>query len=243
MFRGPLFNLKFKRWSRLAHAEAARLPALVDVEVHGIPAHAWDRSTAEYLLRDSCIITDIHPGTSLKNDLSSFRLRAWCSNTDLFPRSMKLLIVEPGTDVQEKRCLSYDIEVVVSAVVVPTNFDPPLAQSPLADGRDRHEDGGGRHSDDPNSPRPGGGRHQRPIFQRLGPRCQSTFGGRGASFQRCAISVAGPVVGIEVVASPPRLLEGSPLLLTNGTRADEDLAAGVEEAPPPPRRLHPPLYC
>jgi hypothetical protein len=83
---------------------------------------------------------------------------------------MKLLIVEPGTDVQEKRCLSFDIEVAVTAVVVPTKFDPPPAQSPPADGWDRHEDGDGRHSDDPNSPRPGGGRHQRPIFQRLGPR-------------------------------------------------------------------------
>jgi hypothetical protein len=130
LFRGPLFNLQFRRWSRLAHAEAARLPALVEVEVHGIPAHAWDRSTAEYLLRDSCIITDIHPSTSLKNDLSSFRLCAWCSNTDLFPRSMKLLIVEPGTDVHEKRCLSYDIEVAVTAVMVPTNFDPPPAHFP-----------------------------------------------------------------------------------------------------------------
>ena len=102
----------------------------MDVKVHGIPAHAWDRSTAEYLLCDSCIITNIHPCTSLKNDLSSFRLRAWCSNTVLFPRSMKLLIVEPGTDVQEKRCLSFDIEVAVTAVVVPTKFDP-LQLSPL----------------------------------------------------------------------------------------------------------------
>jgi hypothetical protein len=237
LFRGPLFNLQFRRWSRLAHAEAARLPALVEVEVHGIPAHAWDRSTVEYLLRDSCIITDIHPSTSLKNDLSSFRLRAWCLNTDLFPRPMKLLIVEPGTDVQEKRCLSYDIEVAVTAVMVPTNFDPPPAHSPAADGRDRHEDGGGRHSDDSNSPRPDGGRLQRPIFQRLGPRGQSTSGGRGAAVQRCALSAAGPAAGIEVVASPTRLLDGSPLSLTIGAGAEEDLAAGIAEV----RRLHCPL--
>jgi hypothetical protein len=242
MFRGPLFNLQFNRWSRLAHAEATRLPALVDVEVHDIPAHAWDRSTTEYLLRDSCLITDIHPSTTLKNELSSFRLRAWCSNLDMFPLTMKLLIVEPGTDVQERRCLSYDIKVVVTDEVVPMKLDPPPPQSSSANGRDRHEDGGGRHSDDPHSQHTGcRPRHQRPILQRLDPRRQSTIGGRGVSFQRATVPVAGPVVGVEEVASPPRQLEGSPLLLTTGIGA-KDYVVGVEEVPSPLRQLEcPPL--
>jgi hypothetical protein len=57
IFRGPQFDLVFKRWTRCANAAATSLPTLINVEIRGIPAHAWSRSTADFLLRDSCIIS------------------------------------------------------------------------------------------------------------------------------------------------------------------------------------------
>jgi hypothetical protein len=65
IFRGPQFDLVFKRWTRCANAVATSLPALINVEIRGIPAHAWSRSTADHLLRDSCIISELHPATAL----------------------------------------------------------------------------------------------------------------------------------------------------------------------------------
>jgi hypothetical protein len=109
VFRGPRFNLQFKRWSRFTHATAGALPFLVDVQIWGIPAHAWARSTAEHLLHDSCLVSDIHPATALKSDLSSFKLRAWCFDPKKLHRNMKLYIAEPGMVTSEKRCLSYNI--------------------------------------------------------------------------------------------------------------------------------------
>lgn len=111
LFRGPRFNLHFKRWTRCAHASAANLPALVDVKIRGIPPHAWARSTAEHLLHGSCLISELHPATVEKSDLSSFMLRAWCFNPALLHRDMDLLIVEPGPVATEIRCLSYKISL------------------------------------------------------------------------------------------------------------------------------------
>jgi hypothetical protein len=60
IFRGPQFDLVFERWTCCANASTSTLPALVDVEIRGIPAHVWSRATADQLLRDSCIIADLH---------------------------------------------------------------------------------------------------------------------------------------------------------------------------------------
>jgi hypothetical protein len=53
-FHGPGFTLYVKRWSRLTHANGASLPALIDAERLGIPAHAWEMATAQTLLNGSC---------------------------------------------------------------------------------------------------------------------------------------------------------------------------------------------
>ena len=116
IFRGPQFDLMFKRWTRCANASAASVPALVNVEIRGIPAHAWSRSTSNPLLRDSCIISELHPATVLKTDLSSFMLRVWCLDPRNLHRDMILLISEPGSAAREKRCLSYKISLVVTPV-------------------------------------------------------------------------------------------------------------------------------
>lgn len=53
-FHGPNFSLHTKRWTRLALAQGVALPILVDIELRGIPAHAWEKSTAQQLLNNVC---------------------------------------------------------------------------------------------------------------------------------------------------------------------------------------------
>jgi hypothetical protein len=116
IFRGPQFDLVFKRWTRCANASAATLSTLVNVEIKGIPAHAWSRAAAEHLLRDSCLISKLHLPTVLKTDFSSFGLRTWCVDLKNFHREMILLISESGLAAREKRCLSYKVNLMAIPV-------------------------------------------------------------------------------------------------------------------------------
>jgi hypothetical protein len=51
---GPGFFLLFKRWTKLALTEVVVLPVSVDVELRGIPAHAWEVSTTQQILGSLC---------------------------------------------------------------------------------------------------------------------------------------------------------------------------------------------
>jgi hypothetical protein len=48
------FSVFFRRWTRVVHGQATVLPAFVELELHGIPAHAWSKSIAQQLLGRSC---------------------------------------------------------------------------------------------------------------------------------------------------------------------------------------------
>jgi hypothetical protein len=50
----PSFSLLFKCWTRRALAARAAFLTAVDVELRGIPAHAWDKETVQQLLNGSC---------------------------------------------------------------------------------------------------------------------------------------------------------------------------------------------
>jgi hypothetical protein len=179
VLRGPQFNIQFKRWTRLAHATAAPLPSLVDIEIQGIPLHAWGRSTAEQLLGNSCWITDVHPATSLKSDFSSFRLRAWCCELEKLQRAMNLVIVEPTPADHVKRCLSYSIEVTVTPVEKPLSDGTPPLPPPGND--NRHEDGDRRRPEAPPPRRRREDLRRGPIHRRLGPLAPVNDCGRGSA--------------------------------------------------------------
>jgi hypothetical protein len=136
IFRGPLFDLVFKRWTRCANASATTLLVLLDVEIRGILAHAWSRATAEQLLRDSCIIDDLHSATMMKSDYSSFMLRAWCTKPTNLHRNMDLLITETGPGFDEKICLSYKLNILATPVVDRGPSDPVEDGALLADDDD-----------------------------------------------------------------------------------------------------------
>lgn len=111
----PPFTLCFRRWSRFRNSTAMILPSLVDVELRGIPAHAWELETAEHLMDEWGWVRELHPDTVDRRDYSSFRFKAWCSQPELIPGEMDLIIVEPPVIEDEvpplKRALKYEIKV------------------------------------------------------------------------------------------------------------------------------------
>jgi hypothetical protein len=129
-------RLHVMRWTRFIQASAACLSVAVEVDLKGIPAHAWDPVTAEVLLDELCLIVGVHPRNADRRDV--FTVKAWCSDPALFPPVMTLEIVEPhmatGADV---RTLTYPIMVTVRPLVEPGAFDDPPSPPPEDEDRDR----------------------------------------------------------------------------------------------------------
>jgi hypothetical protein len=107
----------------------------VEIELLGIPAHAWDLSTSEQLLNDYCWISGVHPATADCRDC--FRVATWCSDPVLIPPELVLEIVEPtpaaGSSDQEKRTLCYPISISVSAFDQPASPGNPPSPGPADD--------------------------------------------------------------------------------------------------------------
>jgi hypothetical protein len=89
----PSLHLHVMRWTRFLHATAASLLVAVEINLRGIPAHAWELATAALLLNDHCSISEIHPATLDRRDV--FTVIAWCSHPGLIPPELELEILEP----------------------------------------------------------------------------------------------------------------------------------------------------
>jgi len=76
-------RLHIMRWTRFLQATAVGLSVTVEVELRGIPAHAWDLATAEVLLDEHCWIEGGHPSNENRRDM--FLLKAWCSDPARLP--------------------------------------------------------------------------------------------------------------------------------------------------------------
>jgi len=89
---------------------------VVDVELWGIPAHAWELEVTAQLLGDACVPYGLHPTTASQREV--FRLSAWCSDPSDIPPWMELelpeLAVASVHDEQVQRLLSYPITIVVN---------------------------------------------------------------------------------------------------------------------------------
>lgn len=135
--RLPPFILCFQRWSRFGKAFAVVLPSLIDIELSGISAHAWELETAEHLLDEWCWVRELHPDTIDRRDYSSFRLKAWCYDPELIPADMELVIVEPPVLVEEvpplKRALKYDIKIKFALASTGVDDVPPPPPPPRED--------------------------------------------------------------------------------------------------------------
>jgi hypothetical protein len=172
-YKGPHFSLMFKRWSRFTHASSTIMSGMVEVEIRGIPEHAWFRSMAENILRDSCWISEVHPNTLQEKDFSSFHVSAWCFDPGRLHRVMDLHIIEPGLHTLEKRCLTFKISVSVTPAHLHDTTMEPLPPPPPAFSRRPGDDDDGEDQD-PRSRRSSGSQIQRrPVHIRLGPQLQS----------------------------------------------------------------------
>jgi hypothetical protein len=182
-FLAPGFSLKFKRWSRFIHATGGSLPLLANVELRGIPAHAWDRSTVERLLCNLGLIKSVHQCSLDRSDLDVFRVLAWWADGSELRREVDLFIKEPvhGLDESsEKLCLVYPILIEATPVALGERepVGPPSPPPPPAKGGDdprgfspRCLAGSGGSSDDGRSSR---GSARGPVHSRLGPPVHTT---------------------------------------------------------------------
>jgi hypothetical protein len=111
-----IFEVVLSQRTRLLQAHG---PVLVDFELRGIPAHAWEKSTMQQLLGWRCWVGSFHPDTVQQRDLSMFRASAWCSHPDLIPKAVDLLIPDPAPPEAEslpvKHGLIYPIELSLLA--------------------------------------------------------------------------------------------------------------------------------
>ena len=57
----PPGRLHVMRWSRFFQSSAEIFPTAMDVELRGIPAHAWELETVSQLLGDHCVPGAVHP--------------------------------------------------------------------------------------------------------------------------------------------------------------------------------------
>lgn len=133
-------------------AEGVALPSLVDVELRGIPAHAWEMSTAESLLNPYGWPQFLHQYTRNRDDYSMFRLSAWCFNPTTFPASRDLHIAKhPVGDILSppgKPTLRYPVSFKVSK----PGIDAPSA--PSEGGNDSDQGGRRRRHRRGPSPQP-----------------------------------------------------------------------------------------
>ncbi|KAL5676276.1 hypothetical protein ACJX0J_012407, partial [Zea mays] len=178
----PTTKIHVMRWSRtLNSSAAASLPFQVEIEVSGIPAHAWELETVHALLNQWCWIADLHPDCERQREV--FKVTAWCSSPGSIPKEFKLEIVDPVTTDggMLRRSLVYPIRVSVKVLDRPDMLQslqpsPPPAEDDLDQGRRRRRRRSRRSSFGINAPGKGSTTAVLPrvsVHQRLGPRVQA----------------------------------------------------------------------
>ncbi|KAK1647756.1 hypothetical protein QYE76_065561 [Lolium multiflorum] len=96
----PQFSLLFEPWSRQVGAVLREAPFLADVEVYGIPGHAWEERTVTALLDGCGTIDEVDPETASRRDMSCFRASVWTHDVAAIPAVRWLAVPEPGAGRQ-----------------------------------------------------------------------------------------------------------------------------------------------
>ncbi|KAG2557007.1 hypothetical protein PVAP13_8NG177700, partial [Panicum virgatum] len=109
----PPGRLHITRWSRFLSSTVSTLPSTVEIELRGIPAHAWELDTAAQLLDDCCLPCGIHPVSDTQREV--YRFAAWCSNPGSIPHGIDLVLPEPKIaargPARERHCLLYPMSI------------------------------------------------------------------------------------------------------------------------------------
>jgi hypothetical protein len=96
----PRCTLNLAPWSRRAGADLKEVPFLAEIQIRGIPAHAWAERTAIKLLEGSGIVDAIDPATATRTDMSVFKLSAWTHDITAIPAIRWLAVPEPGSGLR-----------------------------------------------------------------------------------------------------------------------------------------------
>lgn len=115
IIRETTFFVICKCWSRFLGILNITLSYLVELEIGGIPVHAWETSTMERLLSPFVWIHQVHQDTMALQYLSCFKYSVWCTNPSYIPAARDLWIVEPVQvvegNVRKTIALSYPITI------------------------------------------------------------------------------------------------------------------------------------
>uniref|UniRef100_A0ACD5YE76 Uncharacterized protein n=1 Tax=Avena sativa TaxID=4498 RepID=A0ACD5YE76_AVESA len=98
---GRGFSLRFSPWNRQLQAVRCPLRFRAHLELTGIPAHAWNRSTVVALLGSAAWVERLGASTANREDLGRFQVVAWLDNINQLPREKALLIEEPDDRMEE----------------------------------------------------------------------------------------------------------------------------------------------
>ena len=154
----PRFTLSIRPWCKLAHAGTGGFEHHVELELYGIPAHAWHLETAEHILGASVWIERLHPRTRSRADLAMFRLAGRTHDPATIPREATLVIVEqlphPTSSTMSVRTLAYPIRIALAR----TELDIHARRMQSSDhepedGPDEDEAGDGRDAGSDNKTR------------------------------------------------------------------------------------------
>jgi hypothetical protein len=91
------FTLLFSPWSRHNNVQPAEMAMLAELEIRGIPSHAWEQRTAEALLHGSGVVESVDASTMNRYDMSCFKLTAWTHSVEAIPAVRWLAVPEPET--------------------------------------------------------------------------------------------------------------------------------------------------
>jgi hypothetical protein len=128
--RAATFTITCRKWSRFLNSRGVVLLILLDIELQGIPIHAWETITVEQLLSPFASVHQVHPDTLELKDVVVYRCSAWCLDTSLVPASRELWIVEPPFAIDGvssgRRTLMYPIRITFSSAPRRDGSDPKL---------------------------------------------------------------------------------------------------------------------
>uniref|UniRef100_A0A8I6WSI8 Uncharacterized protein n=1 Tax=Hordeum vulgare subsp. vulgare TaxID=112509 RepID=A0A8I6WSI8_HORVV len=146
------FALSLRPWCKLAHAGAGELEYRVELELRGIPAHAWLLSTAEHVLGGSCWIERLHPRTRSREDMAVFRVSGRAHDLADIRRAATLEIIEqlPGrvpSEAPSIGTLTFPVSIALTKAEI-IRAVPAVVQD-AAGSAGGGEDGGadGRHGE------------------------------------------------------------------------------------------------
>jgi hypothetical protein len=109
------FSLPIGVWNRQRQATRPTIRYRVHMEVVGLPAVAWNLTTARMILGSSAWVERLGTETASREDMGSFRITAWTDDPKLIPKSKEIWVAEPLCFGDEDEDLLLPVEALIPA--------------------------------------------------------------------------------------------------------------------------------